>query len=364
MAKHYSGVTQPRFYIYLIAISTGTVFTSNARCDAPIPTVDELIQYHKASVDAVQTFHCKFKSINRDKNGQPSNFQFMSGEYWRGPEGTRYKWIDKAKTGEGVSRDGRSVSLITNREQQKPSFFGSIVEDKGIPQTSDPWHRAMFEFTKGLSGTQPFDVRRKDWTGKFHALTRSDKNTILYEENSLSGSLYRYHFSTQFNYLIEKFEGNHTELDGSPGKYVGEIKKFRQVQPGVYFPEEVMYSWSKNGEVYSTEHFFFTDITVNGKLPVDIFEIKHPPTTYVQDLINHIEYTVGPNGEKHNSRPYNPTPPPPSGDASAKPGTETKEEPTPWTWWLLPASLAVLFVALVLWAFRKYRLRSQATDTA
>lgn len=331
---------------------------ATGRCAAADAAVAELCDNHRAAVNSIHTFYCKYRSNNLTGSGAASGYQFPPGEYWRGAGGTRYKWQSGGQTGDVWTSDGRVTSLVKRAEGGKVTWTGTIEAASSTPdQICDPWYRAMFTFPQDDGRNVPFWVLVKEGTGRFQSLTKEPDGVLVYTEKHPDGGVRKYHFDPSVNYLIRKFESDWTDSKGRTRRVMSEVKRFKEVDKGVHFPAESVFSFFRQGEPEGTEHYTFTDIKANAPVPPDVFSSKFPASTRVHNLIDNTEYLTGGDGEPTGEiRPLSAAPSPPAANGGVDNSrTETKEETPPWSWWLLPGSLAVLTAALILWMVQRVR---------
>jgi hypothetical protein len=161
-------------------------------------------------------------------------------------------------------------------------------------------------------------------------------------------------FDPQANYLVWRSVIKQT----SPGLRVlaeHRVLRFKEVAPGLFFPEEVEQYDGAGGSLRAIRTASFTDIRVNQPLPRDVFHLPFPPGIVVIDVVQGKSYTMGADGKPTGPIKDLPQQPPsPPAAAEVEPLGATLEEPKSWTRWVLPASAAVLVLAAGLWAKRKW----------
>lgn len=133
-----------------------------------------------------------------------------------------------------------------------------------------------------------------------------------------------------------------------------EVLSFREVTPGVFFPEKVAHSLLSNGNWFEKVEAILSEIRLNQRLPEGTFTHKFPPGTRVADYERGTSYTVGPAGQPTKAAPLDPEPPPAPLATSTPPDAD--EERWPWHRIVLLLSLAIVLAGLgaVYWK-RRFR---------
>jgi hypothetical protein len=170
-------------------------------------------------------------------------------------------------------------------------------------------------------------------------------------------------FDPAVNYLVRKV------VYTTPGpkgriRQEQEVTQFKECAPGVFFPERAKGSSGLEGTsanndsaLFNEFSVLFSDIHVNEPLPDDIVRFRYPDGIILSDAIRGTTYRVDSEGNRiSDETPFGKIPPPPEGELAASPlGTETREEPWPTTWWILPVSLGLLIFGSALYLVRRWR---------
>jgi hypothetical protein len=345
------------------ALSSGslTVLLSAACClwkgaSAGAADGNAALAAHQSSVESVQTIHLKFQVV-RTKGVERSE---VTGEFWRAPSAQRIK-----TTVDGVQDDivltTDKVTVVTRQKSRKTGASqcaASILPNAGfIPLQCMPWRDALFAFDTP-NGLQSLPVLLEQDKKATIATTRGEVVVTASDGRSLT-------LDPRHNYLVKmsKFEFTMEPPTGAKLLRTSRmtVMSFVEVGPGVYFPFQVKHDDEVNGEVKGSRLTSFHIVSVNKPIPRDVFAIRYDDRTVVSDKIAGTEYEVNANGEV--SRPPKPlvapSPGPGPSDAVAQYAGPTVREPRRWGWWILPAALSLMFVALAIRFARRARsLRS------
>jgi hypothetical protein len=167
----------------------------------------------------------------------------------------------------------------------------------------------------------------------------------------------------QSNYLVQRVIMTCTpKADRKEVRRDYEVLRFKEVAPGVYFPEHVAHRISIDGTERQVNEIKITNLRVNTPLPADSFRLAYARGVRVIDRVKGAEYLVDVDGTPItpvSPRPKSFLPPPRQVDQQKGRATselaETKEEPGIATWWILPLSFAFLGVAAVVALTRSRR---------
>jgi hypothetical protein len=250
----------------------------------------------------------------------------------------------------------RSLSKGANVETH-----GSVTTNAGDLEVCDVWQLGLLFVPLLVEERQllPFDellrkgqnvvgvARRAD--GEHHCIV-----VELADANEVRRELW---FESRYNYLIWKTVYTQDRKSIKQGAVRTEIKvtKFEEAAPTIFFPADVELNRTVDAKVTDIRMTTFSDIQVNEPLPPDVFDFRFPPGTRVFDRIMGKSYITDAEG--------NPAPGQ-INDAPAKVApavrSESREvsisEPTSWSAWILPCSLAALGGAFGLWVRSRWSM--------
>jgi hypothetical protein len=331
---------------------------------------EDLVKYvraaNRAAVEAVHTLSCKGVRITTLPNGEtkespPEEYYYSEGTI-RVRQRQGQRWTDV------LVKDGRMLSLSnTNDPRKRPKAHAFISPYGGLPVgNADPMFHGLFKLVADAQkgpGLVSFD---ECMNHKPHTLRRAERvseggrELIVLKLEFAPDSWAEYYFDPAVNHLLRKIKSSHVVGTGA-GAFTmdssAEVLRFREGALGVFFPEEVVYNRVATGKPLGTDRFVFRDLRVNQPLPPGALDVGSPKDAVIEDAIQGKSYKVDAHGKQVGESQPLAMPGPPSGAVAR---TETREEPRSWSAWILPASLALLGAAGVLWLVRKRRGREEA----
>lgn len=231
-----------------------------------------------------------------------------------------------------------------------------MSRDQGpVDPLIDPFYRALLSFPAMEEGSDRnllLDDFLNQKTVRVNSVERQNRGgrSLIVVKLQVDSVDREFWVDPARGYLVVRTTGSSAVKAGATerkGETIAEVVQFVPPAPGLYFPKEVVFTFTTDGAVDYRERFLFADIKVNQPIPPQRFDLTFPVGTQVHDLIESKQYVVGPEGGQSRVRPLSTLPPPPSADQPAnRPGEtqETQEEPTPWTWWILPVSVVLVCV--------------------
>jgi hypothetical protein len=226
------------------------------------------------------------------------------------------------------------------------------------PQVHNVWYFMLLGFDRHLPQAKSIPrVKRERIDGRDCVRVTLDLPGDLITKGP--GSQYTFWFDVGHNYLVwktvEVCADTRTEI---------QIVEFLEPQPGVFFPTKRAGTGFRGGEQTSQSFMTLSDVRINEPIAKDIFDLPHIPSgTLCNDFIRKQRYPIDANWQQIPGSKAK------SFDRYAIPGTtpgqggvtaQTTAEPRSWTFWIVPASLAVLATAAAVWLFRRYRTRSES----
>jgi len=154
------------------------------------------------------------------------------------------------------------------------------------------------------------------------------------------------------NYLVRKLICHGSRVN-TGYRIEQEVLSFREVKPGLFFPERVVYSLIISGDWMTKTEATLANLRVNETLPAGMFQHTFPPGTLVTDYEHGTGYTLGANGEPTKVGSFVPSSPPVSVGTSTPPTADDVR--WPWHWFVVGGSalMVVLGLGLMIWKRRR-----------
>jgi hypothetical protein len=165
-------------------------------------------------------------------------------------------------------------------------------------------------------------------------------------------------FDPAVNFLVRKVT---YDLMGGGHSYHRELQvnQFRQVAPGVFFPERIEgHATSDTGDIANNHSSVLSEIQVNGRLPDRTFKLTYPRNVTVLDEVRGVTYKTGADGNRISpERPIKKVTRPPAQGSGIPAGSlsESKTEPKSFARWILPLGIMALSFAGVIAIVRRRR---------
>jgi hypothetical protein len=161
-----------------------------------------------------------------------------------------------------------------------------------------------------------------------------------------------------YNYLIRKAVMVFGKAELSQTE--SEILHFIEPKPGIYFPTKCRVQAMRNGKQIYSEMDSISELSVNEPIPSSVFRLPPIPSgTFMTDRIEGTTYSVDANWQRiSRSTPIRTLAVVANADGKESGyRSQSTAEPKPFAWWLLPASLVLLVLALCVLVFRQLRGR-------
>ncbi len=325
--------------------------------------LEEVRGGNQATLQSIHTLHCRVKITIDPTDSAPS----FSGEYWRSDDRSR----TKSTSSKGVTDTIVEGSILRSHYTRKfngKTHIGGIVQQSSSMMIGDCDAWALAGFT--LAGPEPATgLSLDELLKKPHQINHIAKKTedgqeyvALRIEHALSKQ--DLWINPKLNYLVEKLVLSYPPTptpDTTSGKTEMVLKNIKEAAPGIYFPGAVESRHFQEGKLRYTRLVTFSEIQINKPLDSSAFAFRFPAGITVRDMIQGKEFKVdeagkliGPGKDLATGQPL------PGGSPVRVPRTETKEEPTSWTHWILPFSIGALVIALLV----RYRQHFQRKPSA
>ncbi len=163
-------------------------------------------------------------------------------------------------------------------------------------------------------------------------------------------------FDSSVNYLIRR--AIYSADDGHYRRQQ-QVVQYKEVTPGLFFPEHVVGTSENNSVQESSLMADFSEIDVNTPLPPGVFQLRYPHGVYLTDAIRGYEYQVDAEGKQISKGKAlaQGTQSPISEEERIVSAQEAKEEPQSNLRLILPVSLVLLLIGCSLLIRRGWRNR-------
>jgi len=291
----------------------------------------------------------------------------VRGEYWRAGDRARIRCTVNGKTTEVAATDSRVRSF---GKDQHGRLFGSIRSSgKPLFPMSDVWQLGLIEHILHLDERQTellplhYVLERGQKAGRVRRQVDAGHDCIVIELIDPNGQREIW-LDPKYNYLVRRTVYDQPAVKGGLAAVRTErvVTRFAEPVTGIFFPEEVQFTSAVNGKQDQSSTTVFSDIRINEPLPADVFDLPFPAGTEVDDSILGKRYKVDATGNPIGETivPRRVAAPPVQGS----PGAVSTEEPRPWSWWVLPASIGILGWAAAMWLRRKLPSRTGNQDAS
>jgi len=261
--------------------------------------LDQLLRMHQASRDALVDVHCRTTMKSTDSR-TPMN---LSGEFWKSGSDYRFRAIRSA--GNAYSAPVVDTLFLNGRMQEFTLRQGGlsqrnqlIVYDKRPYQDiGNPWFFGLLVLTGPELGPFPLEelVTRKDIKlGAVEQKVTENGIVPIIHLNHASGECV-IRLNPRYNYLIDFVEYRNTKADVAS---VHEVKRFKDVGAGLYFPELISNVNSVKGHVRETITTNITEIIVNSRRTRESLKLSYPRGTILYDMIRGVNYQVDGTGTR------------------------------------------------------------------
>lgn len=324
----------------LFAASMCLLLALPASTSAGSSLLEEVRHGNQAALQSIHTFYCRIAVAYEPKAQVPP----PAGEYWRSLDTVRVRWHLGNQKFESILKDSRVWTL------GGADNAAAVGRYDGSPLgMCDAWRLGLFTLPAHEKIAVATFNELLDQPHELQGVERRTENGAEFVVIKISHARARQElwFERGVNFLIRKDVATWPTGQRSES----EVMRFTEVAPGVFFPEEVeTRSFSADGKLLRTQRNLFSNFRVNQPLPPESFRVRFSPGTELQDLIAGKRYKVDENGTPIGSPSDLPQVAPLS--AGVTPRTETREEPRPWTRWILWPSVGMVLAGGGLWLVR------------
>jgi hypothetical protein len=251
-------------------------------------------------VQSIHTFSCRFVESQDNLEG---HWEFKA-EYCRSLDAIRVRLQDilpnkVTNTDDVLAQADRVLGLGTQVSPDGSRRTSGIIRAPPLLH-GDVWEKALLNFYAAPDPPKTLDEFLKaHQLLRVKAVTAWGHEAIYLELAAADKRRFELWLDPQFNYLVRKFV-IHAWLKGKEERGEYEVATFREVAPGIYFPERINMRWFSSGEQPAGSGVrAFTDIRVNEPLPADSFEFRFPAGVEVLDTIQSKMFKVDADGNLH-----------------------------------------------------------------
>ena len=187
------------------------------------------------------------------------------------------------------------------------------------------------------------------------------RDSVYVDVRDANGWKYEIWIDPGTNYLARKLIRHRRLPNGQNSRIEGEVLSFREVKPGVFFPDRVGQALFFGGDWFQKGKASLSNLQVNEAVAAGQFRHVFPVGTLVADVEKGTTYTIGPAGTPIHVAPI--ASPPPSGPPAGPVGTATPPDADKdrWSWrHLLLLSSGLVLAAGLIMMFWKRRQRTAA----
>jgi hypothetical protein len=316
---------------------------------------------HRASLESIRSISCELLTTTEPDRGAGVE----KAKYWQSGESIRCQFEHNFFKEDALIRGPRLVHVRTLAGSKAPR--GLISQSHGYSLMPSPWAAGL---CRHLSEERAILSTFDEILGKPYRLhsaksVRENGRDLVHIRISHKGGDVQLWFDPRVNYLVAK-----SVRGREPILAEDTVQEFKEVKPGIFFPVLIRSVARDAGKVFSTSTTTISRIDINGQMPSDIFDLRFPPGILVSDSFKNALFKTDAKGEPTlaptNSKgmPVSVGNAPPLASPETTPRHATVEESRPWSWWLLPASVALLVVGGSLWLFQKWRKGRRAETAA
>ncbi len=310
---------------------------------------------HRAARESVHTFYCQVSVASDHGNSS----LLPRGEYWRSLDDVRIRSQRGSISEDVLVQNARIKSVVKERTPRGEKVSASIAQANQSLGQCDVWRMGLLTFFGPQDAWVTLDELLKLQVKLREARYVSEGETrLVYISLEHSKAQLDIWLDPRVNYLARRMHIAMTQA-GPRTRGEHEVVRFKEVVPGIYFPERIEVRGYTDNQLEGTTIATFGDIRINQSLGPDVFKLHYPPGTKIMDTIQGKFYTVDsegrPTGEVRNMQVVT-SPPLPVGTELQ---TVTEFEPKSAIRWIIPVSLSILGVGITAW-FIRHRMRKQS----
>jgi hypothetical protein len=303
----------PYFFVLLYSAAASV---EPARADM---SLDQLLDAHRSARESIRSMHVivALRIVTHlPVGGRPPTV--VTCEWWQDGKNVRYatnvaedlsggahRYLTPSERKTAIGESGnRTIVTGTTREGDVKRVSGIIDDPRFDPGPYTPWAQGLFELdnaTHAFLDTVLSKGRDKlrnvalSWNGGLATVTFDEKDRIGHELV----------FDPASNYLVRRHRTFMYSADRKTQEqpYEKEIKEFKEVAPGIFFPTKTeIRCFGKNGLKWTGSVTLDVKM-VNDQIPSEQLSLTFPKGLEVADYKSQEFYVVGEEGEKTNVRP-------------------------------------------------------------
>lgn len=310
---------------------------------ADLRLAQEAFDGHRASREAIVTLACGVTLSRIPTLGS------ARGEYWWTHNASRARCLAAESTSDWLRKANLLRSCVRRTDSQgRVKTVCQIRDAEERPLGDcDPWLYGMFKFGTGEgSGIQTVDDLL-DRGAEVRNAARDKQGGIDLVRVTLANAKLQLDlwFDPAANYLIRKAD---YAKAGSSFRSISEVVQFREVVPGIFFPERVSARFTAPGPEKAGYDVVFHAVKINRAIATSVFELDFPAGAVVADGTKGVFYTADASGRpvgKVQSIPVRTAPLSSNRTVVSEVRGDTKEEPPPAGRWIVPVSLTTFVLA-------------------
>ena len=333
-------------------ILTCMSFTLSVTTAIEAGDLDEDFDRHAAAVARIDRVHFDFVSVGHwyALSGP------IRGEFWCAGGVKRTDYTTAKHSGHARLVNG-IMTFVGKNELGSSAGVSAWGPFNGLEVM--PRHELLLELDSSLQGIGSASLRQVVTAPNADAQVSRAGNLVTFK---LFKGAAHFVIDLSKNGLVceRSFNRYSPDVPYDPNKDVRRVERvtsFRELTPGVYFPEAT--EWDEYAPRGGHHHRTFraSNITLM-KLEATVPELDLTGLNVI-DSVAGKEYTVAADGTKSGEKDFVPAMVGPSSPALDQPARST-EPPRAFSW-LLPSGIALVVVALGLWAFGRHRGRREPT---
>ncbi len=305
---------------------------------------------HRSAQESIHTLSCTV----RFEKGFPTLQLAAEGKYWHSFDRARIQQETPTGTEDYyyLRRESEVRNVTRNRPRTgQPEWSAGREFINHMPRELDVWRHMFLEFdlySQGAKGTPRVQRERVD-----------GRDCVRVTMTVLRGveSQVEFWFDVGRNYLIWKRVVSAKEFRSED-----EIVEFIEPQPGVFFPTKRVAKSFRGREQNIQAVITLSNVRINEPIAKAVFELPRVPSgTMCSDLIKKQLYPIDETWQQvpgSRAEPYDQVAVPYGSPGQTGFTAQSTAEGRSWTYWIAPASLAVLALAGAAWLYRRYRSRS------
>lgn len=311
---------------------------------------------HRSAQEAIHSLSCTV----RVESGFPTVQGAEEGKYWRSFDRARIQQEQPTGTVDYyyLIPDSELRTVTRNRPGTgQPAWWAGRQVINYEPQSLDVWRHMYLEFDVLLPHANGTPRAKRERTEGRDCVRVTMNITVQVSGTEIQHTFW---FDVGRNYLLWKRVDTVKQHRGEQ-----QILEFIEPQPGVFFPTKKVGKSFHGREQRGQDFFTLADVRINEPVAKGIFELPRVPRgTMCTDWIKKQRYPIDATWQQTSgsrAEPFELSVAPVSSPGQRGFSAPSTTESRSWTFWIAPASLAVLALAGAIWLYRRYRSRPLET---